>query len=133
MRQGLSFGGPALALTLVLAAPIEDARPALAQTDRLANVPTVVIGVSVSIWPAIVAKEKGFFAEQGLDIDFGNSCESIAREPGRCVEDLGCLHAGQGLRGRRIDHRPGGGARAKYAVVQRRAQAAAAAGERLFR
>jgi NitT/TauT family transport system substrate-binding protein len=80
MQQGLSFGGRALALTLVLAAPIEAARPALAQTDRLATVPTVVIGVSVSIWPAIIAKEKGFFAEQGLDIDFidsGASARSI--------------------------------------------------------
>jgi ABC-type nitrate/sulfonate/bicarbonate transport system substrate-binding protein len=80
MRQGHSFHGPALALMLALAAPVEDMRPALAQADRLTNVPTVVIGVSVSIWPAIVAKEKGFFAEQGLDIDFidsGASARSI--------------------------------------------------------
>lgn len=28
-----------------------------------------VIGVSVSIWPAIVAKENGFFKEEGLDVE----------------------------------------------------------------
>src|ERR1700737_5267174 len=60
MRQRPSFIGPALALTLVLVASIEDGRPTLAQANaKLANVPTVVIGVSVSIWPAIAPKEKG--------------------------------------------------------------------------
>jgi ABC-type nitrate/sulfonate/bicarbonate transport system substrate-binding protein len=53
--------------------------PASAQSN-LTSIPTVVIGVSVSIWPAIVAKEKGFFAEQALDVDFidsGSSSRSI--------------------------------------------------------
>jgi NitT/TauT family transport system substrate-binding protein len=47
---------------------------------NVTSIPTVVIGVSVSIWPAIVAKEKGFFTEQGLDVDFidsGSSSRSI--------------------------------------------------------
>jgi NitT/TauT family transport system substrate-binding protein len=64
---------------LALAPP---ARTAAAQSGpaKLADVPTVVIGVTVSIWPAIVAREKGFFAAQGLDIDFidsGASARSI--------------------------------------------------------
>ena len=66
-------------LALAFAVPIRNAaaQPAPA---KLVEVPTVVIGVTVSIWPAIVAKEKGFFAEQGLDIDFidsGASSRSI--------------------------------------------------------
>ena len=32
-----------------------------------------IIGISVSIWPAIVADKKGFFREEGLDVDFINS------------------------------------------------------------
>ncbi len=54
-------------------------QPTSAQSS-LISIPTVVIGVSVSIWPAIVAKEKGFFAEQALDVDFidsGSSSRSI--------------------------------------------------------
>jgi ABC-type nitrate/sulfonate/bicarbonate transport system substrate-binding protein len=31
--------------------------------------PVVVIGVNVTIWPAIVADKKGFFAEEGIDFD----------------------------------------------------------------
>jgi NitT/TauT family transport system substrate-binding protein len=44
------------------------------------TVPAVVIGVSVSIWPAIVAREKGFFKEEGLDVDIvttGSSARSL--------------------------------------------------------
>lgn len=33
----------------------------------------VVISVTVSIWPAIVADKKGYFKEEGLDFDFINS------------------------------------------------------------
>jgi len=33
------------------------------------TVSAAVIGISVSIWPAIVAKEKGFFKEEGLAVD----------------------------------------------------------------
>jgi len=80
----LRASGLALALTLASLAPLG---PAAAQSSispadpaKLVEVPAVVIGVTVSIWPAIVAKEKGFFAEQGLDIDFiasGASSSSI--------------------------------------------------------
>ena len=50
-----------------LAAP-----PALAQS---AGTPlsAVVISVSVTIWPAIVADKKGYFKDEGLDFDFINS------------------------------------------------------------
>ncbi|MCK9914346.1 ABC transporter substrate-binding protein [Microbacteriaceae bacterium K1510] len=44
------------------------------------TVPAAVIGVSVSIWPAIVAREKGFFKEEGLDVDIitaGSSARSL--------------------------------------------------------
>jgi NitT/TauT family transport system substrate-binding protein len=39
-----------------------------------------IIGISVSIWPAIVADKKGFFAEEGLKVDFisaGASARSL--------------------------------------------------------
>jgi len=44
------------------------------------KVTAAVIGVSVSIWPAIVSKEKGFFKEEGLDVDListGSSSRSL--------------------------------------------------------
>jgi NitT/TauT family transport system substrate-binding protein len=82
MRQAQSAARfTALAATLALMAVICDVRSAPAQpSTSLTVIPTAVIGVSVSIWPAIVAKEKGFFAEQGLDADFidaGSSSRSI--------------------------------------------------------
>jgi NitT/TauT family transport system substrate-binding protein len=46
----------------------------------LETIPAAVIGVSVSIWPAIVAREKGFFKEEGLDIEMitaGSSARSL--------------------------------------------------------
>ncbi len=61
----------ALALT---ALAFGDMRPAAAQAR--APLSAVVIGVSVSIWPAIVADRKGFFAEEGLDLDLINSGSS---------------------------------------------------------
>src|SRR3954453_20800029 len=36
----------------------------------------VVISVSVTIWPAIVADRKGYFKDEGLDFDFINSGSS---------------------------------------------------------
>jgi NitT/TauT family transport system substrate-binding protein len=42
---------------------------ASAQSATPVNVSVAVIGVNVTIWPAIVAEKKGFFAEQGLDVD----------------------------------------------------------------
>ncbi len=44
--------------------------PAQAET---ATVSAAIIGVSVSIWPAIVADQKGFFAAEGLQVDFISS------------------------------------------------------------
>jgi NitT/TauT family transport system substrate-binding protein len=56
---------------LVLTVAAAGAAPAAAQTGTPLS--AVVIGVSVSIWPAIVADRKGFFAEEGLDLDLINS------------------------------------------------------------
>src|ERR1044071_8848031 len=62
---------------LVLAAPLcaTLATPTLAQS---AGTPlsAVVISVSVTIWPAIVADRKGYFKDEGLDFDFINSGSS---------------------------------------------------------
>ena len=60
-----------LALAALLASPLA-ASPALAQS---AGTPfsAVVISVSVTIWPAIVADKKGYFKDEGLDFDFINS------------------------------------------------------------
>ena len=55
----------ALALTAAL-------QPVAAQPART-PMSAVVISVSVTIWPAIVADKKGFFKEEGLDFDFINS------------------------------------------------------------
>lgn len=66
-------------LKLALAAPLlaaalapQGARAQVAGTPLSA----VVISVSVTIWPAIVADKKGFFKEEGLDFDFINSGSS---------------------------------------------------------
>jgi ABC-type nitrate/sulfonate/bicarbonate transport system substrate-binding protein len=45
----------------LIASMMLDTRAALAQQPNKTTVTAAVIGVSVSIWPAIVAKEKGFF------------------------------------------------------------------------
>jgi NitT/TauT family transport system substrate-binding protein len=60
-----------VALAALLASPLA-ASPALAQS---AGTPlsAVVISVSVTIWPAIVADKKGYFKDEGLDLDFINS------------------------------------------------------------
>jgi NitT/TauT family transport system substrate-binding protein len=60
------FGASLLALVLAMGAI--PAPQAVAQTRTV--LPAAVIGVSVSIWPAIVADRKGFFAAQGLNVDF---------------------------------------------------------------
>jgi NitT/TauT family transport system substrate-binding protein len=44
-----------------------------AQGAALTPLPVVVISVSVTIWPAVVADRKGFFNEEGLAVDFINS------------------------------------------------------------
>ena len=60
-----------LALAALLAGPLA-ASPALAQSAG-APLSAVVISVSVTIWPAIVADKKGYFKDEGLDVDFINS------------------------------------------------------------
>ena len=45
------------------------ASPARAQGAPPATVTATIIGISVSIWPAIVADQKGFFAEEWLKVD----------------------------------------------------------------
>src|ERR1700739_4741810 len=67
------FASIVLALVLI-AAVLTVAPPAVAQRSTPLSV--VVIGVSVAIWPAIVADRKGFFAEEGLDFDMINSGSS---------------------------------------------------------
>jgi NitT/TauT family transport system substrate-binding protein len=42
---------------------------AVAQTAAPVTVTAAVIGVSISIWPAIVANEKHFFEEEGIKLD----------------------------------------------------------------
>jgi NitT/TauT family transport system substrate-binding protein len=52
----------------------------VAQTAPPVNVTAAVIGVTISIWPAIVAKEKGFFEEEGVHLDLvtaGASARSL--------------------------------------------------------
>ena len=58
----------ALALLGPLAAP-----PAAFAQSAGTPLSAVVISVTVSIWPAIVADTKGYFKEEGLDFDFINS------------------------------------------------------------
>ena len=59
------------------------AGPALTQTasaQARTTLSAVVIGVSVSIWPAIVADRKGYFTDEGLDFDLfssGSSARSL--------------------------------------------------------
>jgi ABC-type nitrate/sulfonate/bicarbonate transport system substrate-binding protein len=61
-----------LALAAPLLAALAALPPAFAQP---AGTPlsAVVISVSVTIWPAIVADKKGYFKDEGLDFDFINS------------------------------------------------------------
>jgi NitT/TauT family transport system substrate-binding protein len=68
-----------LAVTLAVALTF-GGREAAAQRAAPATVTATVIGVSVSIWPAIVAKDKGFFEEEGVRLDMitaGSSARSL--------------------------------------------------------
>src|SRR6476659_5076179 len=60
----------------LLAFGIAAPRTATAQSALLTPLSAVVISVSVTIWPAIVADKKGFFKDEGLDFDFINSGSS---------------------------------------------------------
>ena len=73
MARVLSLIPRGLALAIPIVA-VAVAPPAAAQPHT--TLPAVVIGVSVSIWPAIVADKKGMFAEEGLDFDLINSGSS---------------------------------------------------------
>ena len=51
-----------------------------ARAESPTTVTAAIIGISVSIWPAIVADRRGFFAEEGLKVDFisaGASARSL--------------------------------------------------------
>ena len=49
------------------------ALPREAAAQSRAPLPAVVISVSVTIWPAVVADKKGFFKDEGLDFEFIHS------------------------------------------------------------
>src|SRR5258708_7148165 len=73
MKRSGATGLSKLLLGCLLAgAGLINAGPAMAQA-ALTPLPVVVISVSVTIWPAIVADKKGFFKEEGLDFDLINS------------------------------------------------------------
>lgn len=61
-----------LALAAALLAGLAAPPAAFAQSARM-PLSAVVISVSVTIWPAIVADKKGYFRDEGLDFDFINS------------------------------------------------------------
>jgi NitT/TauT family transport system substrate-binding protein len=81
---------PNAILKLAVAAPLLGALaapPALAQSART-PLSAVVISVSVTIWPALVADKKGYFNDEGLDFDFINSGAST-----RSVQQVGAVSA----------------------------------------
>jgi len=73
MRRSAARGLIKLCLGCLLAgAGLVDAGAVAAQA-ALTPLPVVVISVSVTIWPAIVADKKGFFRDEGLDFDLISS------------------------------------------------------------
>jgi NitT/TauT family transport system substrate-binding protein len=62
-----------VALVTVTAALLAVPRHAMAQRTAPTTITAAVIGVTVSIWPAIVAKDKGFFEDEGLRLDLVTS------------------------------------------------------------
>jgi NitT/TauT family transport system substrate-binding protein len=67
--RGLRLLGFAVAIGAVATASTFNPGAALAQSTPPVTVTAAVIGVSISIWPAIVANEKHFFEEEGLKLD----------------------------------------------------------------
>jgi ABC-type nitrate/sulfonate/bicarbonate transport system substrate-binding protein len=53
----------------VALAMLAGASPARAQAAPPQTVTAAIIGVTVSIWPAIIADQKGFFVEEGVSVD----------------------------------------------------------------
>ena len=54
--------------------------PAAAQSSPPVTVTGAVLGFTITIWPAIVAKEKGFFEQEGISLDLvttGSSARSL--------------------------------------------------------
>jgi NitT/TauT family transport system substrate-binding protein len=73
-RKHLAFGRRVAGLLVcALLAAAATLNPSAGAAQGATPLSVVVISVSVTIWPAIVADEKGFFKEQGLDVDFINS------------------------------------------------------------
>ena len=82
------WGPRVLALALLLSS-IAAVRDTSAQRAAPATVTAAVIGVSVSIWPAIVAREKGFFEEEGIRLDVitaGSSARSLQQTAAGVVQ-----------------------------------------------
>ncbi|MDO9413285.1 MAG: ABC transporter substrate-binding protein [Pseudolabrys sp.] len=61
--------GSAIAIGTLAATLALNPQAAVAQTAPPVTVTAAVIGVSISIWPAIVANEKKFFEEEGIKLD----------------------------------------------------------------
>lgn len=61
--------GSAVVIGTLIAAAAFRPSAVVAQSTSPVNVTAAVIGVTISIWPAIVAKEKGFFEEEGIHLD----------------------------------------------------------------
>ena len=66
----------ALAAPLLVSAILAPREAAAQAREPLA---AVVISVSVTIWPAIVADKKGYFKDEGLDFEFINSGANAAK------------------------------------------------------
>lgn len=80
--------GRTLALALLIGSAASP-REASAQRAAPVTVTAAVIGVSVSIWPAIVAKEKGFFEQEGIRLDIitaGSSARSLQQAAAGVVQ-----------------------------------------------
>jgi NitT/TauT family transport system substrate-binding protein len=69
MVRKLRLFGSAGIIGILIAAATFRPSAVVAQTATPATVTAAVIGVSISIWPAIVANEKHFFEEEGLKLD----------------------------------------------------------------